>query len=41
MDFLKQSKKSNFIKIRPLGADLFYADRQTDRYDDAIVAFAI
>jgi hypothetical protein len=28
---------SNFMKIRPVGAQLFYADRKT--HDEAIVAF--
>jgi len=27
----KNSAISNFIKIRPLGTELFLADRQTDR----------
>ena len=27
----KKSQISSFIKIRPLGAELFHADRQTDR----------
>ena len=27
------------MKIRPVGAELFHADRQTDRNDEAIVAF--
>ena len=26
---------TNFIKIRPVGADLFHADRGTDRHDEA------
>jgi hypothetical protein len=26
---------SNFIKIRPVGAEFFHADGQTDRYDEA------
>jgi hypothetical protein len=26
----KRSQISNFIKIRPVGAELFYAERQTD-----------
>ena len=36
----------NFMKIRPVGADLFYAggrgrtDRQTDRYDKANSRFS-
>jgi hypothetical protein len=27
----EKAKISNFIKIRPVGAELFHADRQTDR----------
>jgi hypothetical protein len=35
-DFPKKNIKiSNFIKIRPVGAELFYTDRRTDRYDKA------
>ena len=26
---------SNFMKIRPVGAEEFHADGQTDRYDEA------
>ena len=26
---------SNFMKIRPVGAELFHADRQTDGRDEA------
>ena len=26
---------SNLIKIRPLGTELFHADGQTDRHDEA------
>ena len=26
---------SNFMKIRPVGAELFHADGRTDRHDDA------
>jgi len=29
----------NFMKIRPVGAELFHADRWTDRHNEAIVAF--
>jgi len=42
--FSKNSEKSNVMKIRPLGAELFYAEgrtewqRQTDR-TELIVAF--
>ena len=31
--FLKNTLVSNFIKIRPMGAE-FHADRQTDRHDE-------
>ena len=37
-------KTSNFIKIRPVGAELFHADRRTDERTgkiQLIVAFAI
>jgi hypothetical protein len=29
-DFRKNTQISNFIEIRPVGADLFYVDRRTD-----------
>ena len=32
--FEKQSLISGFIKIRPVGAELFHVDRQTDRWSD-------
>jgi hypothetical protein len=36
--FLKNTKVSNFMKIRPVGAELLYADsrmdRRTDRHDE-------
>ena len=32
--FLKTTQLSNFMKIRPVGPDLFHADGQTDRYDE-------
>jgi len=35
----KNPQITNFMKIRPVRAELFYADRQTDRHDKAIVAF--
>jgi len=34
-DFRKILQISNFMKIRPVGAELFHADRQTDRHDEA------
>jgi hypothetical protein len=39
MDFLdtfsKNPEISNFMKIRPVGAELFLAGRRTDRHDEA------
>ena len=40
--FFKNHKVSNFMKIHPVGAKLFHADRRTDRQTDMmklIVAF--
>jgi hypothetical protein len=34
-EFLKIVKYKNFMKIRPVRAELFHADRQTDRRDEA------
>jgi hypothetical protein len=31
----KKNKMSNFMKILSVGAESFYADRRTDRYDEA------
>jgi hypothetical protein len=31
----KNIQVTNFIKIRPVGAELFHADGQTDRHDEA------
>jgi hypothetical protein len=33
-DFQKNTQISNFMKIHPVGAELFHADRQMDRYDE-------
>ena len=33
--FLKITQISNFTKIRPLGTELFYADRRTEGRDEA------
>jgi len=33
--FSKNSQISNFMKIRPVGAELFHTDRRTDRHDEA------
>ena len=38
--FLKNTQISNFMKIRPVGAELFHADGQAD-VTKLIVAFAI
>jgi hypothetical protein len=38
--FEKKSEISNFMKIRPVGAELFHADGQTDK-KKIIVAFEI
>jgi hypothetical protein len=42
--FDKFSKKnpeiSSLLKIRPMGAELFHADGQTGRYDDANSCFS-
>ena len=32
--FSKNTKISNFMKIRPAGAELLHADGQTDGYDE-------
>jgi hypothetical protein len=32
---LKNAQVSNLIKIRPVGAQLFHADGQTDKQDEA------
>jgi len=34
LQIFEQYSNSNFIKIRAVGAELFYADRQTDRLTD-------
>jgi len=33
--FSKNNQISNFMKIHPVAAELFHADRQTDRHDEA------
>jgi hypothetical protein len=33
-DFSKKSQMQSFIKIHPVGAELFYADKRTDRRAD-------
>jgi hypothetical protein len=37
--FSKDPQISNVIKIRPVEAELFHAEGQTDRDDELIVAF--
>ena len=32
---IKVTQKSNLVKIRPLGVELFHADQRTDRYDES------
>jgi len=39
-DIRKYSQTSNFMKIRPVGAQLFPADRRTDRHDEANSRFS-
>jgi len=34
-------KYSNFIQIRPVGAELFRADRHTNRHDEANICFSL
>ena len=38
--FSKKTQLSNFIKIRPVVAELFHADGQTDRHDEANSSFS-
>jgi hypothetical protein len=38
--FLKKAQISSFIKIRPVGAEFFHADRQTDGSDEANSRFS-
>ena len=38
--FLKNSGISNFMKIRPVGAEFFHADGRTDRQDKAHSSFS-
>jgi len=33
--FSKNNKIKNFMKIRPVGAEMFHADGRTDMYDEA------
>jgi hypothetical protein len=34
-EIYKNTRTSNFMKIRPMEADLFHEDRQTEWYDEA------
>jgi hypothetical protein len=38
--FQKNTEISNFVKIRPVGAELFHADNRTERHDEAKIRFA-
>jgi len=38
--FSKSIRISHFMKIRPVAAELFHADGQTDRHDEATRNFA-
>ena len=35
----KNTQNSNFMKIRPVGAEFFHADRRTDWHDEASSRF--
>jgi hypothetical protein len=37
--FSKNIPVSNFMKVRPMGAELFHTDRRTDRHDEATSRF--
>ena len=39
-DFRKNTQISNLMKIRPVGAELFYAGGRTDRHDEANSSFS-
>jgi hypothetical protein len=38
--FRKSVQISNLMKIRLLGAELFHADRRTDRHEEANIRFS-
>jgi hypothetical protein len=38
--FEKKAKISNFMKIRPVGAELFHEDGRTDRHGEANSRFS-
>ena len=37
---LKNTQILNFMKIRPVGAEMFHADRRTDKHDEANSRFS-
>jgi len=39
-DFQKNAEISNFMKLCTMGAELFHADRQTDRHYEADSGFS-
>jgi len=39
-DFRKITQLSNFMKIHPVGAQLFYAVKQTDEHNEANGGFS-
>jgi len=39
-DFSKNTQMSNFMKIRPVGAELFHADGWMDRHEEANSRFS-
>ena len=39
-DFRKRAQISNFMKIRPMGAELFHEDGRTDRHGEANSRFS-
>jgi hypothetical protein len=39
-DFRKKAQISSFIKIRPVGVELFHADGQTGGHDEANSCFS-
>ena len=38
-DFQKNVQMSNFLEIRPMGAEFFHADRQKDRHEEGNSCF--
>jgi len=37
---MKNTQISNFMKPRPVGAEVFHADRRTDRHDEDNIRFS-